>query len=437
MGTEEQVVWRVDSVASQGSAVHNAAQSDGWQTAWAFADQAVVSLGNFVTNIILARKLAPHDYGRYAILLGVVLLVYGVHNAIVIYPLSLRGAAASENNLRSLTALSLWLTASTGVVFGAALVIACLALGKVGLGLCGAAAMILLVIQETLRRALMAHMRFRDSFIGDSLSYLGQVGVVLLLAVSGRLSVEAAFLAMALTSLAAAGLQMTQLGVSQPPVHRASAMLLDFWRLGRWALLNNAVAIFSVQFFPWMLAVLLGAAAAGTFQALNNVLGVANPIVFSAVNVILPASAKAWRASGLQAASRIAFHYGGLAGLILCPCFAATLLLPGRVLALFYGHESSYLAYVTALRILVAATAVNYIAVVFSTLVNAIEKTRVTFIVLVASGVSSFLVGLPLIAWKGLAGAATAMMMGAVIRAAMLSVQIRRFEFNVAEIRIR
>lgn len=437
MGAEEQVVWRVDAVPSRENAVRKVTQSDGWQPVWAFADQAVVSLGNFVTNIILARKLVPHDFGTYAILLGVAVFIYGVHGALVTYPLSVRGAATSPNGLRSLTTLSLWLTAVAGLMFGAALVIACLLLGKFTLGLCAAAAMILFIIQETLRRALMAHMRFRDSFIGDFVSYLGQGGVVLALALNGRLSVESAFLAMALTSLVAAGLQMMQLGIWRLHVDRASVLFRDFWSLGRWAVLNNAAATFSVQFFPWMLAVLLGTTAAGTFQALNNVLGVTNPIVLSAVNVILPASASAWRTSGLQAASRVAVRYGVLSGLILCPCFAITMLLPGRVLAIFYGHNSSYLVYSTALRILVIATAVNYIAVVLSTLVNALEQTRVTFVVLVASGVSSFVVGLPLMAWKGLAGAAIAIMMGAVIRAAMLSVEIRRFEFNGAEIRIR
>jgi len=432
MATEEQVVRRLDAVVSHDSAIRNAARSDDWRAVWAFADQAVVSLGNFATNIVLARKLVPHEFGSYAILMGVVVFMSGVHGALVTYPLSVRGAATSTHGLRSLTTLSLWLTTVAGLVFGAALVVTCLVLGKFVLGLCGAAAMILFIIQETLRRALMAHMRFRDSLIGDSLSYLGQAVVVITLALNSRLSVESAFLAMAVTSLVAAGLQMAQLGIWRLHVERTSEVLLDFWSLGRWALLNNAAATFSVQFFPWILALILGTAAAGTFQALSNVLGVTNPIVLSTVNLILPASARAWRASGLQAASRVAFRYGGFAGLILCPCFAIALLLPGRVLAIFYGHDSSYLVYVTPLRVLVIATAVNYIAVVLSTLVNAIEQTRVTFVVLVVSGISSFVVGLPLIAWKGLAGAAIAIMIGAVIRAGMLSIEIGRFEFNVA-----
>ena len=30
---------------------------------WAIADQGIVSLGNFLTTIILARTVSPHEYG--------------------------------------------------------------------------------------------------------------------------------------------------------------------------------------------------------------------------------------------------------------------------------------------------------------------------------------------------------------------------------------
>ena len=288
MSTEQQIVYG----RTEAGVTHSEHSSDGAKTGqfwlrsvlsatasrggariWSLADQSVVSLGNFLTNVILARKLAPHEFGVYAILLGIVFFIYGAHSALVTYPLSIRGATADKDGLVRLTTFCLWTTGAVGLVFSAALVVVCLLLGRFCLGLCSATALFFLIVQETLRKALMAHLRFGDSFLGDALSYLGQVAVVLLLSLTSRLSPETVFLGMGATSLLAAGLQIVQLKIWSPYVTQAWALLVDFWSLGRWMLLNSVAGIFSTQLFVWVLAILMGAAATGTFQALINILG--------------------------------------------------------------------------------------------------------------------------------------------------------------------
>ena len=67
-------------------------------TSASLADQGMVSLGNFLTQIILARKLAPGEYGIFALLFGVLFIMNVCHWALVAYPLSVRGSLADEAN---------------------------------------------------------------------------------------------------------------------------------------------------------------------------------------------------------------------------------------------------------------------------------------------------------------------------------------------------
>lgn len=387
---------------------------------WSLTDQGIVSLGNFLTNILLARELAPKEYGTYAILLGVLLVIYGTHGAIVTYPLLLLGASESQARLRSLTVFSVWLTTGVGLVLGAGLIIGCLAFARPLLGPWAAGAIFFWIIQETVRRGLMAHMRFRDAIWGDAISYFGQTAVVFVLARAGRLSIASAFGAMAATSLIAAGLQGAQLGIRSLRVQEAGVLLERFWSLGRWMVLSNFTGIFSLQFFPWALALLQGAPLAGAFQAISNVVGVTNPICVSVANLIIPASAKASSERGPKAAFHEAVRYGAQGAFFVLPCLALLLLWPHRVLSILYGRESSYANLATALCIFAAAQFVYYVAIVLATLINALGHSRATFFILVVSALVSIIVGPPLIIWKGLLGAVVTMALGVLVRAVLV-----------------
>jgi O-antigen/teichoic acid export membrane protein len=61
------------------------------------ADQAVVSAGNFVTAILLARAIAPSEYGIFALIYALMLFMVSVHSALVAYGLSLQGAAGTDS----------------------------------------------------------------------------------------------------------------------------------------------------------------------------------------------------------------------------------------------------------------------------------------------------------------------------------------------------
>ena len=78
---------------------------------WALTDQGAVSLGTFLTSVVLARSLPPAEYGIFALICGVIYFLNSLHSAVVTVPLIAKGACATESEIRGLAAGALVLTA--------------------------------------------------------------------------------------------------------------------------------------------------------------------------------------------------------------------------------------------------------------------------------------------------------------------------------------
>ncbi len=346
---------------------------------WALMDQAAVSLGNFLTQIILARSLSHSSYGIFALLFGVLLLFFTCQGGLITYPLSLKGATAGKIELRKLAFASFILTVLLAVplspiVFGAASV-----LGVASLSWAAILAMLLWQIQETFRRALMAHMRHRDAVWGDSLSYLGQAAVLGLLAHRGGMTLERAFLALALTSAAAALLQSVQLGMSLMPVRKIMSLAQEYWSVGRWALFTGVNGAASRQAFPWALALLYGPQEAASFQAVMNILGVSHPVLLSTSNLIVPAASGAHKKGGVRAAWRTSVHYGLVGSAFLVPYLLLLAVWPHAFLSLFYGGLSPYASFGAGLRLAALAYLCGYSASVVMAFLYSLGRSKLVF----------------------------------------------------------
>jgi O-antigen/teichoic acid export membrane protein len=370
---------------------------------WSLADQGVVSLGNFLTQIMLARHLPRVDYGVFALLFGVLIFLNQVHAGSISYPLTIKGAQIDAAGLRSITADSLVLTvvlaaSEMGVVFVAAGI-----LHQLHLAAWAILAMLFWQLQETVRRALMTHFRYRNVIWGDGGSYIGQAIVIALLAHLGKLNSSLAFTVIAITSAAACAQQLLTLGVSKPDLQRAREMIRTSWQLGRWVVLTNLFYAFTLMCFPWTLALSRGPQEAASFQAMINVLGVSHPVIMSVGNLIVPAAAKARKEAGTGVAS--AFRYGSQGGALLLPYLVLLLIWPTQVLAVFYGAGSSYAGLAGLLRIFVFAYLFAYVASVFGALLNGLEKPKYVFVAQLVATCAGLGLGLPLIAGRGLVGA--------------------------------
>jgi O-antigen/teichoic acid export membrane protein len=385
---------------------------------WVLADQGVVSMGTFLTSILLARTLLPAEYGVFALLVTLINFLNNLHSALVIIPISTRGAQIRSRELQHMAYGSLVMTFIMILPLGAILGGAAWFAGRPGVALSSIFALLFWQVQETLRRAFMAKMRYREAFWGDLLRYFGQAALVYLcihylnffktLGLVSEITVELAFWMIALCSFAAAVVQFRQHGVRKVIRPELYDQVSSFWGIGRWILVTNILGLFLSQAYPWTLALYYGKEANAEFQALANILGIAHPVFFSISSLIYPAVSKAKTEAGEAEAKKIGFRFGAHGGLLLAPFYFLLLAWPVFTLRLFYGESSPYLNLQGNLRLFVLYYIVNYISYFMIAVLNSLERTRAAFTAQLISALATIVIGLPLIARTGVTGAVMA-----------------------------
>lgn len=375
--------------------------SAGHQRFWAFLDQGLVSLGNFATTVILARALAPNEYGTYALLLGSILFLNTIHAALVTYPLSIFGAPMITSELPK------WATkaiANTVILGGVLLVFMCLlctAAGRPDLTLIVFMALISWELQETTRSAFFAHLRQKHAILGDGVSYLGQAALIAELWMHGEVTLSSSFAVMALTSLLGFCVQAAQL--------RLSVSSLAGWRefarcsrkLGAWGLPARLAAFFTFQAFPWVLFCSYGAVEVGIYQAITASVSVSNPIVFSTSNLITATMAGSNKSKRYRAAARHGAH--GLA--IISVYYVLAFLSPHLILRTFFGETSFYVQQTGLFRLMIIAYALQAVQLMAGSVIAGLAETRRYFFMQAIGMVTAVLIGLPLTAKYGVTGA--------------------------------
>jgi len=391
---------------------------------WSLADQGVVSLGNFATVLLLGRKLSPEALGSYGVILGALLFLNTIQSSLITYPLSVHGATSDHAKLRQLTWMSIVLTAV--LLAPMTLGIACVsrAMSLLALAPWIIAALISWQLQETLRRALMSQLRYRDAIWGDALSSLGQAALIGALIWRRQTGLPVILSAMAITSTLGALVQWMQIRPVAASPAEVVGHAIECWDLGRWSALSNLAGVINIQVVLWTLAAAHGAAEAGKLLALGTILGLSHPAIFSVGNLIVPASARALRSGGAAAARKIALTYGAIGGLLVIPYYLLLIAKPGRALGVFYGARSPYLALQTPLRFFAAAYVMSYACTVQSSLLNGMARSRSALLIQLATVAGTAAITLPLAVYGGVmwspAGACASTLAGLIVGSVLL-----------------
>lgn len=380
---------------------------------WAVADQGIVSLGSFATGILLARHLPldggqPRAFGAFAVLFEVMLYLNGIQSALVIYPLLVRGAKVDRRSLQRLTAASCLLTLMLGVPLAGIVLGAAVILRHPLIGLIAAGALVLWQLQETVRRALMAHLHYGQVIWGDALRYLGQAGALWLLARWGNLTLTGAFGVMGATSALALILQVSQVGLSAVNRLEIRQTARNSWDMGRWILFGSIISLLTSATLPWTMAAVHGLGVYGVAQALSNLLKFSNPVIIGVSSLVVPAIATASHASGNRAGLRSVRPYAFTGALVLAPLFALVMCYPGQSIALFYPDHLAYQGYEPALRVMVLGASLVYVSALVAAALNGLGHTRHTFYIQVVAAAATLLVGVPATVRYGIMGFAGA-----------------------------
>ncbi|MBW3599034.1 MAG: oligosaccharide flippase family protein [Planctomycetes bacterium] len=271
-----------------------------WRPALALIDQGVVSGSRFAATIVIGRLCGPEELGAYSLAFAAIILAGCAQEALITTPYAVFGNRLRSRSRATYAAASLLLygglAAMTliGLLLGAA--------GCAGAGVSGRTIAVLLTLAVTVPAFLLWELARRFAFaqldmaralaIDAAVVTLNLLGLAAL-AAAGWLTAPSALATLAGSSLLVAGVWLIAFRRGAT-IDRAHAFLYwrRNWRFGRWVLGGQLLGAAHGTAPQLLLGLLAGAAATGTFTALQTIALMTNPIFMGLANLLTPAAAK-------------------------------------------------------------------------------------------------------------------------------------------------
>lgn len=390
---------------------------------WALLDQCLFAFSNFLLNVYLARWLDPESYGAFALAFTVFLFVGILHSSVFSEPMLVFGSGRYDKSLRPYLKLLIRLHWTRGWPI-AGLLIALVAVGYRDNSAfpsilfqafaCGS-----VLYQWLIRRACYLRQQPSLAAIGGVLYLAMVLSGVFVLKATGTLDALHALAVMAAASLSSGALiqwRLLRSGLlTDDPGPGEKELLQAHWDYGRWSLatafigwLSNNIAMVSLPFWH-------GNQATATLRAGLNLILPVQQLLAAAGPLLLPFLV---RHRTDQRYLRTTF-YCGLAFLLPPLVWALVLFAAGPVASrLIYADQYTFDR--SFLLLLGLSASIGSFGMVFATALRAMELPKLAFHGYAASAVVSVTVGLPLIAYKGVAGAAWALGLSVMISASVL-----------------
>jgi O-antigen/teichoic acid export membrane protein len=399
----------------------------------AILDQGLFASSNFLLNVLLARWLAPGDYGAFALAYSVFLLLGVLHSALLTGPMLVFGPGKYRERfpeylgilLRGHFALMLPGAALLAVVafllgwaYSPAVERAFLALAIAGP---------FLLLLWLLRRAFYVRLNPGWSAVGGGLYLLILLASALALRAAGRLTPATGFLTMAAASLIAS---LVLLVLLRPTLATDSsairAVAADHWRYGKWVAATAGPDWFSSNIYFIVLPAWVGLAEAGALKALLNLAMPALHTIGALGVLLVPILVRDRDCGGRRAMKRtvklcLALFLLGSA------CYLA--LLCGFRLQIFHFlYAGKYAAYASWPLLLVGLLPfAQSLPIVMAGALGALEQPRLVFWSCVGSGAVALALGVPLASSLGVGGS----LVGLILSSAVLGGSMVFFYWNI------
>lgn len=377
----------------------------------ALVDQAVVSGTNFATSIIIARFCDKAQLGLYLLAWSTIFIFNEVLSAVITTPYVVmsptlqserqagyRGSALLHQVLLSLVAVlvlspvGLWLRFGKRSELGALL--------EVVSGL-----LIILLFREFSRRMWFAHLEMRAAVLADTGASLLQMLLLGTIIAAKHLNAATAYAAIAtaaaVPSTAWLLMYRKRLRLSAPTALRDFRMN---WGLAKWIACSGAFWAAAMYSYPWLLVWIRGASVAGIWAACYGLVALSNPVLLGFGNYLGPKIAHIQGDDGVWAMRRYVYRSS---------LHFVSLLLPFALLVWFFGnffiqhlYGPGFVGHEVVVRILAAN--VLLLGAVFSITRGffVLQRADLDTYVNILAIASLFLLGLPMVRWYGVVGAA-------------------------------
>jgi O-antigen/teichoic acid export membrane protein len=246
----------------------------------AILDQGLISGSNFLTSVLLARWMAPAQYGAYAVAFGIYVLLSVVYQSLVLEPMAVFGGSSYRNCLRGYVGSLFWIHVVASLAILA--ILGTSAYAARGLaqseGLAGALAGVTIASPCVLAFALARRGFYLDlspakaaagAFVYSAVS----VGALFVLYRRSLLSAFTAFLLMGLAALVTAIYLFIRLRSELPTggvAPEVGTAWKRHWKYGRWALASSVAGWIPAYVYYPLLSSFGNMVHSGQLKALMN-----------------------------------------------------------------------------------------------------------------------------------------------------------------------
>jgi O-antigen/teichoic acid export membrane protein len=384
------------------------------------ADQAVMSGGNFLMQLLLLRAFTREEFGLYGVGFTVVQFLLNTQAALVTAAYMVHLPKLSEDARPAYAGSTLvhQLIASACGVAALAASAATLYLmdRQPGLGAvlaCQAVVLAFVLFRDYARQLSFAGLRVTEALGLDTIFVGVQFAGMGLLAWRGELTAPRAFLVMGLASLLA--ITVWWFGSAQRFRPSRAQALADWrrnWRFSRWIFATSLAFLASNLAYPWVLLYFHGPAANGVLSACLLIgFQLINPFILGIGNFIAPRSAHALHEEGLFALQGLVRKVDLLFAAVVGGYFVVLLFAGEWILGLFSGGKypgEAHVVHWLALGQLFFA-----LTITANHALNALEQPNIAFQALLLAALVTWTAGVWLVWQYGALGAAAGQTLGA------------------------
>ena len=309
-------------------------------------DQAIVSITNFATALILARFLGIHEFGIYSLFFIAIILLSTVHYSIFTAPMMtltqgidnttrrqeyLSSVKTAQTLFAALIALTYYVAIK---VFSESNFLALLHSNLIPFTLC----MAIIPLQEWYRRYLFANSLTLSAFYLDIVKSTVQLSLLVYYTLTGGLHINIALYILA-TASAITYLASSIQNRLEFRLKDILSTIQSHWHHSQHLLPSYLLEWVRLQGFLVFGGVLLGAEAVGAIRAAQNIVGPLNIIYQAADNILPVEGAKRLAKEGKKSMIQY-FKDMEIKGILLLavPCFFVSLL-SEEIISFLYGQE--------------------------------------------------------------------------------------------------
>jgi O-antigen/teichoic acid export membrane protein len=379
----------------------------------AILDQGLITGSNFVIGILLARWMAPEQYGAYAVAFAVFLLVAMLYQALLIEPMAVFGAAAYRDCIRGYLKALMWVHMATALPMFLALLIAAQVAfrrGEPG-GLPGALLAIALsgpcvLLFWLVRRAFYLRLSPAPAVWGATLYCALTMGGLFVAFRLHLLSPFSALLLMGLGAIGATTFLLSYLRMHLPKGEAAPTVRETWqkhWHYGRWALGSAAMMWIPANIFYPLVSSFNGMAHAGELKALMNFAAPMLQLYSALSGLLLPYAARVHADYSHAGAQKVVRRLTLLCVSGAVVYWAILLVFQKPIFQILYSGRYSEVEYLMPVVGLASISGSAFFGP--ATVLRAMESPSSVFGAVFVSSLVSVLVGVPATKMLGVQGA--------------------------------